>query len=233
MKSVHTIFDYLSASAKNDHQVALVTANWTETAEGGRYCGGRPPSLEALFDGPSGSDKGQVNCFVKALFCKYQGVPGADNEEFQKLLTASILLRLPQFIEALKEHPSHDFGAVDESCYHKHHFLHSLLVAAYRANISDPISTLTHWADLICADFKRRNFGLLLPDKDSNHNGSCNPDEPDAFEGRTMTGICKSISSQLSTAIDEMRHHTTLKERKKNKLLNRELTYNVPPLQST
>ena len=219
MKSVHTIFDYLSASAKNDHQVALVTANWTETGEGGRYCGGRPPSLQSLIDCNSGgTDMEQVEDFVRALFGSYCNVAGANNEELQKLLTASILLRLDQFLLALKEHPQGKYGLTDVRCYKEHRFLQCLFDAARRARIEDPITTLNAWAKLILVDFHKRNYGLL-PDKlddhdvsSGDHDGSpCHVHgEPNTFEGRTVAGICRETASKMGALGENQVHLITL-----------------------
>jgi hypothetical protein len=162
MKAVHTIFDYLDSNPKNDRQVARVVANWTIAGEGGTYGGGRPPAMEALV---GEADRFQFELFVLVLFNNYSTVEGASDLEMQRLLTATILLRLPQVLLCLKEHPKQVFGTTDQTCFENHRFLQKLLHAANCCNISEPIDTLKKWSLLIESDFCRRNF-MFVPLKD-------------------------------------------------------------------
>jgi hypothetical protein len=145
------------------------------TGEGGQYGGGRPPSLEALAGagGTTGAGRegdvewntDQVILFMFLLFYRYQQVPGANSQELQMLLTASILLRLPQVLECLKQHPLKMYGTTDEDCFKKHRFLVILLRAANGAKITNPIVVMKKWAVLIERDFYRRNY-MFAPMKD-------------------------------------------------------------------
>ena len=137
------------------------------TTDNGRYGGGRPPSLAALaFRADYNTE--QVCLFVNFLFGKYQQVEGASDPEFHRLLLASVLLRLPQLLLALKEHPKQKFGTTDVSCYENHCFLKLLLIAANRALMEDPICTLNSWARTIEVDFHKCNF-MFVPLKDVDH----------------------------------------------------------------
>jgi hypothetical protein len=131
--------------------------------------GGQPPSLEALTsNGHSvgvGTEPGnenwpveQVVLFSMHLFHNYQIGDGAMEIKVMLLLTASILLRLSQFLKCLQEHPAQKYGTTNESMFEKHRFLQLMLYAAGKANFTNPIDTLNKWAALIDADFYRRNF---------------------------------------------------------------------------
>jgi hypothetical protein len=198
MKAVHTIFDYLDRRAKNDRQVARVTSNWTQVGEGGLYGGGRPPSLDALVGEP-GCDVEQVLQFVILLFFDYKDVEGASDPELQKMLTATILLRLSQLLLCLQEHPGRVFGTTDEMCFAKHRFLQKLHNAALRVNITDPITTLNAWATVIEADFYRRNF-LFVPLKDLKRTLGVAGFECDT---RTLTGFMQGAAGLMG----EHSHH--------------------------
>ena len=132
-KAIHTIFDYLDASPKNDRQVARAYSNWpvsdsnnsSTPVSGSAPQSGRPPSLNALNgvkeenykywrhrENPHDRTYDHQYCsrtLAKILFQKYLE---ADiiNDDMANLLTAVVLLRLRPFIELLGQHPKQDFG---------------------------------------------------------------------------------------------------------------------------
>jgi hypothetical protein len=209
MKAVHTIFDYLDSNPKNDCQVARVIANWTMVGEGGKYGGGRPPTLEVLIGqggtpkavdggviGEPGEEKWavqQLMSFMGYLFHNYNNVLGANDPQLQILITASILLRLPQMLQCLKEHPNQMYGTTDESCFEKHRFLQLLLCAARRANVANPIAVMNKWAVLIEKDFHRRNYMFVRMEdlqRTLGHQGF-------VCDTRSLTGYMKSQADEM------------------------------------
>jgi hypothetical protein len=210
MKAVHTMFDYLTPTAADDQQVGLVEAGWTEVV-GGRYDGGRPPELDCL-QGIDGMDYDKVETFRQILFCKFDNIAGASDRCLQRLLLASVVLRLSQFILFLKEHPKQKFGVTDESCFERNRFLENLKVAAIHAGIDDPITTLRAWSTLVEKDFVGRNYGVMPSDVVARTHG--NEDllwNPRAIGG-TMHDICGALNSLSARILQVEQNQRALTE---------------------
>ena len=158
-KKLHSIFKYANENPRTDRQCARVISNWKSVdCRTMQYGGGRPPDLRALC---GKAEKGKPEMFAKALFNTYTLVDGANNHEFQYLLTATILLRLRDFLGFLLIHPQRKFGMDNEQHFEKNRFLQLVLVAANRADIDHPIGTLIEWSEIIERDFYQRNYQFV------------------------------------------------------------------------
>lgn len=158
MQAVHTIFDYLGFSPKNDRQVARALAGW-EVREQTSPCGhpGVPPSFYFMKENPGLYER--VSTLSSHLFAYYTSTPGASSQEFHNLLTATILMRLPDFIQLLLEHPEKKFGTTLDDAFSSHRFLKNL--ARHALHVGAAPLDLVAWGKEIEADFCRRNFPFM------------------------------------------------------------------------
>ena len=160
MKAVHTIFDYLGFNPKSDRQVGRSLNGWITPDTYGSLGGGHPPSL-AIFNGKP--EKAFVKQFMRILFCPFENVVGAKDEDVQELLLATLLMRLPSFLKILQEHPEGKFGNSPEDYWAKHRFLQKLKVGVIQAGVeeSKAEACLLEWGRQIEVDFHHRNFAFV------------------------------------------------------------------------
>jgi hypothetical protein len=116
------------------------------------------------------------------------------------LLAASSLLRLPQFLQCLKQHPLQKFGTTDEECFKNNRFLGLLKCAAERALINDPIIVLRKWAVLIESDFYRRNY-MFAPMQDLQR---CLGDQGFVCDTRKMASFMTTSAAVIGSLRQEL-----------------------------
>jgi len=170
LKALSTIFDYLDFQKESTNQVAKAKAGWKipNPWPGDNLGGGRPPSLLALKrkeQGDFGYDFAQA--FSANLFEKYRFIEGANDANLQELLTSTVLMDLPKFVQLLREHPAQEFGSCETECLERHYFLqhicHKFELTCNARRVACPnkdemAKQLFEWSNIISQDFIERNY---------------------------------------------------------------------------
>lgn len=170
LKALSTIFDYLDFQKESTNQVAKAKAGWKipNPWPGESLGGGRPPSLHAL-KRQDQSDFGYdfAQAFSANLFEKYSAIEGANDVHLQELLTATVLMNLPKFVQLLREHPAQDFGSCETECLERHHFLQHICHkfeltcnarGVFCPNKDEMAKQIFEWSNIISLDVIERNY---------------------------------------------------------------------------
>ena len=199
-KSLHSIFKYATENPTTDRQCARVISNWkTIDCRTNQYGGGRPPSLRSL---EGKAPRGQPERFARALFNTFSGVRGANDPHLHFLLTATILLRLRDFLCFLSIHPKRKFGTTHRELFEKNRFLQLLSIAAYRAGIEDhQIQTLIEWSEIVEHDFVQRNYQFVAF-SDLQRTGASREQELE-IDTRSLGGYLQAFSREQSALRSE------------------------------
>jgi hypothetical protein len=192
MRTVHTIYDYLTDQPKNDRQIGRALSGWRSLDALGTIGGGRPPTLDSIHNGNQELSR-TLDDFVTHLFHRYDSIelaPETVPMDLKRLLAATIIRYLPNFITLLLEHPRKDFGDTREGVWEKHKFLMRLKQACDDTGIAP--AQLEEWSTLVERDFIRRNFNFVAFERIQ---------EADAFrvDTRSLNSTMASLSTHMAS----------------------------------